>query len=92
MRALSLLAAALLTLSLQNAMAADKSDDEVRQAIINESIAAYSGNCPCPYYSAINGSRCGKRSAYSNPSGASPYCYNDDVSDEMVEQWKARHQ
>ena len=40
MRVLPFIAAALLTLSFQNAVAADKSDDEIRQAIINDSIAA----------------------------------------------------
>lgn len=47
-------------------------DDEIRKYIIQQSIASYSGNCPCPYNRVSNGSLCGKRSAYSRPGGASP--------------------
>ena len=91
MRAIHLITAVIFTLSFQNALGAAKTDDEIKQAIINESIASYAGNCPCPFNSASNGSRCGKRSAYSRPSGASPICYEDDVTDAMVERWGARH-
>lgn len=59
---------------------ARQSDAEIRQQIVRESIAAYSGNCPCPYNVASNGSRCGGRSAYSRPGGESPKCYPGDVS------------
>lgn len=65
-------------------------DNQIRQQIINESISSYRGNCPCPYNSASNGSRCGKRSAYSRPGGASPKCYANDVSDQEVSAWKKR--
>lgn len=41
------------------------STEKIKQAIIQESIESYSGNCPCPYNSARNGSRCGGRSAWS---------------------------
>ena len=64
------------------------SDAQVRQILIDESIAAYSGNCPCPYNTARNGSRCGKRSAYSREGGAAPLCYPKDVTDEMVKQYR----
>lgn len=64
------------------------SDDEIREILIQRSIASYSGNCPCPYNRASNGSRCGKRSAYSRPGGASPLCYPSDVTDAMVERYR----
>lgn len=64
---------------------------KIRQILIDESIAAYSGNCPCPYNTARNGSRCGRRSAYSRAGGAEVLCYAKDVSDEMVEQYRAAH-
>lgn len=67
------------------------SDDEIRQAIIRESIAAYSGSCPCPYNAARNGSRCGKRSAYSRPGGAAPLCYPQDIPDGMVARYRQSH-
>lgn len=73
------------------AFAADKSDNEIKKQIIAESIASYSGNCPCPYNSARNGSRCGKRSAYSKPGGASPLCYEGDVTPAMIEAYKKRY-
>ncbi len=64
------------------------SDGQVRQILIDESIAAYSGNCPCPYSTARNGSRCGKRSAYSREGGEAPLCYAKDVTDEMVKAYR----
>ena len=64
------------------------SDDEIRQAIIQQSIASYSGSCPCPYNVARNGSSCGRRSAYSRPGGASPMCYPADVPQSFVDQYK----
>ena len=49
------------------------------QQQIDESIAAYPGSCACPYSRAINGSKCGKRSAWSKPGGAEPLCYESDI-------------
>jgi hypothetical protein len=63
-------------------------DAEIRQAIIQLSIAAYSGNCACPYSLDARGHRCGARSAYSKPRGATPLCYPTDVSDEMVARYR----
>lgn len=67
------------------------SDARIRALLIEESIASYSGNCPCPYSTARNGSRCGKRSAYSREGGAAPLCYPKDVSDEMVREYREAH-
>ena len=63
---------------------ADASDAEVRQQMVDESIASYSGNCPCPYNVDRAGRSCGRRSAYSRPGGASPLCYVGDITDEAV--------
>ena len=71
-------------------ISADLSDAEIRQILIEESINSYPGNCPCPYNRASNGSRCGKRSAYSKPGGYSPLCYETDVTDAMVERYRNR--
>ena len=84
-------AVAILVLAASLVAAADDrglSDDEIRQILIQRSITSYSGNCPCPYNRASNGSRCGKRSAYSRPGGASPLCYPGDVTDAMVERYR----
>jgi hypothetical protein len=64
------------------------SDAEIRQVIIKQSIAQYPGACACPYSVARNGSRCGGRSAYSKPSGYSPICFPQDVTDDMVKKYK----
>lgn len=66
-------------------------DAQVKQQIIQESIQSYHGSCPCPYSVAKNGSRCGKRSAYSRPGGAAPLCYEGDVTEPMLRDWRKRH-
>ena len=72
------------------AVAVDRSpsDDEVRQMIIRESVSTYPGPCPCPYHRARDGSRCGKRSAWSRPGGYAPLCYYSDISDETVKGYR----
>jgi len=67
----------------------DLSDKDIRQAIIAQSIAMYPGKCACPYNITSNGSRCGKRSAWSKQGGYAPLCYLEDVSDEMVSRARA---
>lgn len=66
-------------------------DAQVRQAIIRQSIASYSGSCPCPYSTTRNGSRCGGRSAYSRPGGAAPLCFASDVSAAQVAAYRRSH-
>ena len=67
-----------------------KSDAEIKRILIEESIARYTGNCPCPYNVDRAGRRCGKRSAYSRPGGASPLCYARDISEDMVKEYRER--
>jgi hypothetical protein len=64
------------------------SDAQIRQILIDESIAAYSGNCPCPYSTMRNGRSCRGRSAYSRPGGEAPLCYAKDVTAEMVRAYR----
>jgi len=40
-----------------------KTDVEIKQEIIKQSIASYRGSCPCPYNTDRTGRRCGARSA-----------------------------
>jgi|SRR5450759_2004943 hypothetical protein len=48
--------------------------------------------CACPDDLARNGSRCGGRSAYSRPGGASPKCYPDkDVTAADIAAYRAGH-
>lgn len=67
------------------------STTEIKQTMIDQSIRSYSGNCPCPFNRASNGSRCGKRSAWSRPGGASPICYESDISNQMLESFIRRN-
>jgi len=66
-------------------------DDQIKQLIINESIASYPSVCACPYSVARNGSMCGARSAYSKPGGYDPICYKTDVTKQMLERYKRRN-
>lgn len=61
----------------------------VVQMLISQSRASYSGSCPCPYNVDRGGRRCGGRSAYSRPGGRSPICYASDVSNAMVDRFRA---
>lgn len=65
-----------------------QSTESIKQKIIQQSIESYQGDCPCPYNTASNGSRCGKRSAYNRAGGYAPLCYPEDVSDRMVKEYK----
>lgn len=90
MRTFLLALGALVSITSAPAVARGENDGAVRQAIIQESIDAYPGNCPCPYNRARNGSQCGGRSAYSRAGGYAPKCFPADVSDAEVRAWRAR--
>lgn len=66
------------------------SDRDVRRILMRRSIASYSGSCPCPYHRDRAGRSCGRRSAYSRPGGASPLCYESDVTRAMIRAYRAR--
>lgn len=84
------LALSALLLAAGPASAKPMSDQQIKRAIIKESIESYYGNCPCPYNTARNGSSCGRRSAYSRPGGEAPICYEKDVTKEMVREYRER--
>jgi len=65
-------------------------EQQIRRQIVEESIAAYPGRCPCPYNVTRNGSSCGGRSAWSKKGGYAPICYENEVSREMVRERLAR--
>jgi hypothetical protein len=81
---------ALVVLFISGAAQAELSDEQIKAKIIQQSIAAYPGTCACPYQVTRNGSRCGRRSAYSKPGGFAPLCYPQDVTPELVERYKRR--
>lgn len=65
-------------------------DDDLRQILIQQSIDAYPGNCPCPYNVDRAGRACGGRSAWSRGGGRAPYCYPKDVPQREVDELRAR--
>lgn len=71
--------------------ASAQSEARVKRQIIEESIAAYGRQCPCPYSIARDASSCGGRSAYSRTGGAAPVCFPSDISHDQVEAWRAAH-
>ena len=90
MRGRSLIAGLLyLTLS-SAAAAAGLSDEQIRQALIQQSLAAYPGNCACPYNVDRAGRQCGRRSAYSKQGGYAPLCYASDITPEMIASFRNR--
>ena len=69
-------------------------DRDIAATIVQESRQAYYATghpCACPEDSARNGSRCGGRSAYSRPGGASPKCYVSDVTAAEIAAYRSRH-
>lgn len=66
------------------------SDDDLRDQIIRESLRSYRGSCPCPYNLARNGSRCGKRSAYSRHGGLQVLCFPEDINETMLTEWRRK--
>ena len=77
-------------LTKQNKPSAPMTDNQIRGLLMDQSLASYSGNCPCPYNVDRAGRRYGKRSAYSKPGGASPLCYASDVSPRMVDEYRIK--
>lgn len=67
-------------------------DDQIKQQIIDDSIASYPGTCACPFNRARNGSSCGRRSAWSRAGGYSPICYKKEVTQDRVKQWRQQNQ
>ena len=63
---------------------------QIKEVIVRDSIANYSGSCPCPFNVDRAGRKCGKRSAYDKPGGKSPICYVSDVTPKMVEAHRAK--
>ena len=66
------------------------SDDKIKHLLIQESILAYPGNCPCPYHLDRAGRKCGKRSAWSRSGGYAPLCCPSDVTPKMIEKYRKK--
>lgn len=73
------------------AMAGDVSDAQVRELIVRDSVASYSGSCPCPYNTDRAGHQCGGRSAWSRRGGSTPICYALEVTDAQIHEFRNLH-
>jgi hypothetical protein len=74
------------------ATAKEMTDAECASIIAQANRDAYyrtGRRCACPEDLATDGSRCGKRSAYSKPGGARPYCSPEDVPKAEIDRCKA---
>ena len=75
-----------------------KTDAEIKQAIINESIASYRGNCPCPYNRDRAGHSCGQRECVQPARRGSAnllrgrYHPAEDITQKMVDEYRKRTQ
>ena len=67
-------------------------DDQVKQQIIEASIASYPGVCAFTFNRARKGSACGRRSAWSKAGGYAPVCYKKEVTQEMIKRWRQSQQ
>lgn len=86
-----LAASSLLSIESSLAKTSVLSDAQIKQKVIEESIAQYPGPCACPFNHSRNGSSCGKRSAWSKPGGYDPICYADEVTPQMIKDWREQH-
>jgi hypothetical protein len=71
-----------------DALAQHWNEDEARRQIVQDSIARWNGECPCPYSYAWNGKQCADASAYMKRVPGSPYCYPQDVPPYEIYQWR----
>jgi hypothetical protein len=67
-----------------------KTDAQMKQEIISQFIASYRGSCACTFNTDRAGRRCGARSAYGRPGGVSPICYETDITQKMVDDYRKR--
>jgi hypothetical protein len=68
-------------------------NQQIAAKIVQESRRDYYATghpCACPEDRARNGSRCGRRSAYTRPGGATPKCYVSDVTAAEIEAYRKR--
>jgi hypothetical protein len=86
------LAIGIFVLAVPGAAQTALTDQQIATTIVKESRDTYyrTGHpCACPEDVARNGSRCGRRSAYTRPGGAEPYCYVTDVPREKIEKYRS---
>jgi hypothetical protein len=66
-------------------------DYAIKDLIVQDSVDAYPGMCPCPYSKHPDGATCVGRSAIEKPDGLTPMCYPTDVAPYMIEGYRMKH-
>ncbi len=69
------------------------SDNEIKTEILRDYLTYHirdRGPCPCPELRSSDNKRCGKRSAWSRNANKTVMCYKDDVTQDMIDDWKER--
>lgn len=69
--------------------AAAQRDEDIRRLIVEDSLARFSGYCPCPY-SYDRGEQCAEKSVYSRRIDPNLYCYPADVHWRDVQAYRDR--
>jgi hypothetical protein len=69
--------------------AAAQRDEDIRRLIVDDSLARFSGYCPCPY-SYDRGEQCGEKSVYSRRTDPYLYCYPADVHWRDIQAYRDR--
>lgn len=76
----------------------EPTDAEIRDQLVQDSIARYTGSCACPYHDKWNEKlfrspnnfrdhptrKCGSDSEYVRPGGTTVFCYGSDVPAELI--------
>jgi hypothetical protein len=65
-----------------------ETDDEIVRKYIDISIKQYDAPCPCPYSMDEKFNECGKRSAWYIYGGKNPTCYKEQVTNEMIDDYR----
>ena len=63
-------------------------DAQIRDLLVQRSIASYSIPCPCPESLNSRGDPCGANSAYARRGSNRPLCYPSNVTDAMVRRFR----
>ena len=86
-RSLSLFAALICGACAQS-NAAELTDSQIKDILVNSSIALYDGACASPTSIDNRGKACGDRSAYKKEGHGGVLCSRSDVKPEMVKKYR----
>lgn len=67
-----------------------QADNRLRDELIARSVAAYSGQCPCPWSTRRGGAACGDRSSYAQGNRRGLYCFRKDIPAAVLAQHRGQ--